>query len=134
MNQPSIFTKIINGELPSHKIYEDERTYAFLDIHPIQPGHVLVVPRSQVNFVWDLDDADYQAVMATVKKVADRLKEVFPEQKRIGVHIEGFGVSDHAHVNVFPFSSTDTFRRHVDMSAEPDHEELASIAERLRFS
>jgi histidine triad (HIT) family protein len=133
MSEPSIFTKIINGELPSHKVYEDERTLAFLDIHPIQPGHVLVVPKTQVNFVWDLEDTDYQAVMATVKKVADRLKEVFPEQKRIGVHIEGFGVADHAHVNVFPFSSPDVFRRHVDMHTEPNHTELAVIAERLRF-
>lgn len=134
MNEPSIFTKIINGELPSHKIYEDERTYAFLDIHPIQPGHVLVVPRTQVNFVWDLDEADYRAVMATVKKVADRLKKVYPEQERIGVHIEGFGVSNHAHVNVFPFSSPEVFRRHVDMHADPDHDELAKVAERLRFT
>jgi histidine triad (HIT) family protein len=133
MSQPSIFTKIINGEVPSHKVYEDERTYAFLDIHPVQPGHVLVIPKTQVNFMWDLDDADYQAVMATVKKVAQRLKEVFPDQKRVGVQIEGFGVSDHAHVNVFPFSSPDTFRKHVDMDADPNHDELAAIAERLRF-
>jgi histidine triad (HIT) family protein len=133
MSQPSIFTKIINGEVPSHKVYEDERTYAFLDIHPVQPGHVLVIPKTQVNFMWDLDDADYQAVMATVKKVAQRLKEVFPDQKRVGVQIEGFGVSDHAHVNVFPFSSPDTFRKHVDMDADPNHDELAAIAERLCF-
>ncbi len=133
MSEPSIFTKIINGEVPSHKIYEDERTYAFLDIHPVQPGHTLVVPKKQVNFMWDLGDEDYHAVMSTVKKVADRLKEVFPEQKRIGVQIEGFGVSDHAHVNIFPFSSTDTFRKHVDMNVEPDHDELAKVAERLRF-
>lgn len=133
MNNPSVFTKIINGELPSHNVYEDNATYAFMDIHPIQPGHVLVVPKKQVDFMWDLDDETYQAVMNTVKKVAGRLKEVFPEQKRIGVHIEGFGVSDHAHVNVFPFSSSDEFRRHVDIEAEPDHETLKAIADKLRF-
>lgn len=134
MSEPSIFSKIITGDIPSHKIYEDERTYAFLDIHPVQPGHTLVIPKKQVDFMWDLDDEDYHAVMSTVKKVAVRLKEVFPEQQRIGVQIEGFGVADHAHVNVFPFSSPETFRRHVDMNAEPDHEELAKVAERLRFS
>ncbi len=91
--EDSIFTKIIKGEIPSHKVFEDERTFAFLDIHPIQPGHTLVVPKKQIEFVWDLAVEDYQALMATAQKVALRLKEIFPEMYRIALHIEGLDVA-----------------------------------------
>ena len=72
----SIFTKIIKGEIPCHKVYEDEQTLAFLDIHPVQPGHVLVVPKAQIASLWELDDATYQAVMATTRQVARRCQQV----------------------------------------------------------
>lgn len=132
MNEPSIFTRIINGEIPSHKVYEDESTYAFLDIYPIQLGQVLVVPKKQVAFVWDLEPGDYQALMETVQKVGQRIREVFPEKDRVGVMIEGLDVVDHAHVKVFPFSKGE-YRRVPDMSVEPNHEELAVLAAKLRF-
>ena len=74
--QDSIFTKIIKGEIPSHKIYEDDSVLAFLDIHPVQSGHTLVIPKKQVEFVWDLPDPDYVSLMAATKKVALRLREV----------------------------------------------------------
>jgi histidine triad (HIT) family protein len=128
----SIFTQIINGEIPCHKVYEDERTLAFLDIHPIQPGHVLVVPKKEVSFVWDLDAEDYQALMATVKKVGQRLREAFPDKERVGVMIEGLDVADHAHVKIFPFSKGE-YRRIPDMEAEPDHAALAEMAKKLAF-
>lgn len=73
--QDSIFTKIINGEIPSHKVYEDEHSYAFLDIHPVTPGHTLVVPKQQVEFLWDMEDADYQTLQASAKKIARHLRE-----------------------------------------------------------
>lgn len=130
--QDSIFTKIINQEIPCHKVYEDEATLAFLDIHPIQPGQVLVVPKKQVPFVWDLEPADYQALMATVQKVGQRLREVFPEKDRVGVMIEGLDVVDHTHVKVFPFSKGE-YRSMPDMTAEPDHDQLATIAAKLYF-
>lgn len=133
MQEPSLFTKIINGEIPSHKIYEDEHTYAFLDIYPIQPGQVLVVPKKQTAFVWDMDSADYQALMATVQKVGRRLRELFPEKDRVGVMIEGLDVVDHAHVKIFPFSKGE-YRALPDMTVEPDHVLLAELAEKLRFS
>lgn len=128
----SIFTRIIKGEIPCHKIYEDEKTLAFLDINPIQPGHVLVVPKKQVGFVWDLDESDYKALMRTVQKVGRRMREVFPEKKRIGVMIEGLDIADHAHVTLFPFSTTEEYR-HVPDSNEPNHDELSKIADKLRF-
>lgn len=130
--QPSIFTKIINGEIPCHKIYEDEHTFAFLDIHPMQPGHVIVIPKTQVNEFQDLSDADYQAVFATVKRVSQQLKQVFPE-KRVGLKIIGIDVP-HAHVHVFPFSNIEEYRGNADMQAEPDHAALAEMAKKIVIS
>lgn len=127
----SVFTRIIKGEIPSHRIYEDELTFAFLDIHPKQPGHVLVVPKKQVDHLWDLPDEDYQAVMAASKKIAARIKEVL-RPARVGMQVEGTGVP-HAHVHIFPFSSVDEFRALQDESKEPDHERLAEMAKKLAF-
>lgn len=131
--QDSIFTKIIQGEIPCHKVYEDEKIFAFMDIYPIQQGQVVVVPKKQVGFVWDLSDEDYTALMLAVKKVGTKLREVFPEKERVGVMIEGLEVSDHAHVKVFPFSAGGEYRA-LPTKDEPNHEELAALAEQLRIS
>ncbi|HEY1063708.1 MAG TPA: HIT family protein [Candidatus Saccharimonadales bacterium] len=131
--QPSIFTKIINGEIPSHKVYEDDDTYVLMDIHPIQPGQVLVVPKKQIGFVWEMDSEDYLKLMAVVHRVGQRIAEVFPHKKRVGVIIEGLDVADHAHIKVFPFDDDSEFRNVPDSSAEPDHEVLAAIAKTLAF-
>ena len=72
----TIFSKIINGDIPSYKIYEDEKTYAFLDINPEVKGHTLVVPKVEVDKIYDLSDEDWAALWATVKKVAKRMEEV----------------------------------------------------------
>lgn len=130
--QDSVFTKIIKGEIPCHKIYEDELTFAFLDIHPIQPGHTLVVPKKQVEFAWDLDDNTYQAVMATVKKVARRLREVM-DMPYVGLQIVGMD-EPHTHVHLIPFATNEEYHNQPDMSAEPDHAALAEIAKKLAFS
>ncbi len=127
----SIFSKIIKGEIPAHKIYEDDKTIAFLDIHPKTAGHTLVVPKNQIDELQDLPDDDYIALMKVVKKVARRQKEILGA-KRIGLEVIGIDVP-HAHVHVFPFDTIGQFRRVVDMSAEPDHDELAKIAKRLAF-
>ena len=129
----SIFTKIIKGEIPSHKVYEDDYTFAFLDIHPIQPGHVLVVPKKQVSFVWDIENEDYQKLMVTVQKIGQRLRDAYPDKARIGVMIEGLEVDDHAHVKVFPFSTEREYRNVPDMGVEPDHATLAEIAKKIAF-
>lgn len=132
MNEPFLFTKIINGDIPSHKIYEDELTYAFLDIHPIQPGQVLVVPKTQVEFVWDLSPEDYHALMLTTQRVAQRLREAFPDKLRVAMMVEGLDI-DYAHVKVFPFNTSDEFRHVPDSSTEPDHAALAAVADKIRF-
>lgn len=131
--QDSIFTKIIKGEIPCYKVYEDERTLAFMDIHPIQRGQVVVVPKRQVGFVWDLEDDEYAALMLGVKKVGRKLREVFPEKDRVGVMIEGLEVADHAHVKVFPFSAGGEYRA-LPTKDEPDYGDLAQLADKLRLS
>ncbi len=129
--EDSIFTKIIKGEIPCHKIYEDEKTIALLDIHPVQPGHVLVVSKAQIDHFMDLPDDYYHALMDTVKKVALRLHEVLPD-KRIGVQIEGLDVA-HAHVKLIPISSGAQFRVEPDFTREADQAELAIMADKLRL-
>ncbi|HTK39293.1 MAG TPA: HIT domain-containing protein [Patescibacteria group bacterium] len=129
--EDSIFTKIINGEIPAEKIYEDDHTLAFLDIHPIQPGHTLVIPKKQVEFLWDLDDDEYAAVMRTAKNVALHLREVLGVPY-IGEQVVGIDVP-HAHVHLIPFSTADEFRSVPDQASEPDFEFLAAMGEKLRI-
>lgn len=95
----SIFTKIIRGEIPCYKIYEDEKTLAFLDINPEVPGHTLVVPKVEVDRIYDLPETDYQALMATVKKLARHFEDV--TGKRTILKVIGVDVP-HAHVHLLP--------------------------------
>lgn len=131
--EDSVFTKIIKGEIPCHKVYEDDKTLAFLDIHPAMPGQTVVVPKVQRSFVWDLDETDYQALMSTVQKVGRQLREVFPSKKRIGVYVEGMDVDNHAHVVLIPFDTTSEFHAPADMALEPDHSALAEMAAKLKL-
>ena len=129
--EDSIFSKIVRGEIPSDKIYEDEHTYAFLDIYPINTGHVLVIPKKQVEFLWDLDDEDYQAVMSSAKKIARHLRETL-NVSYVGVKVIGTDVP-HAHVHLIPFNHSDEFNRKADMSSKTDPVVLAELAAKLRF-
>lgn len=127
----SLFSKIISGEIPAHKVYEDEKTIAFLDIFPVQPGHVLVVPKAEVDRFEDLEAEDYQALWEAVRKVARRLREVLG-RKRVCMKVEGFDVA-HAHIHLFACDNAADFYARPDHGAEPDHTALAAMAERLRF-
>lgn len=129
--QESLFTKIIRGDIPSYKIYEDDHTFAFLDIHPITPGHVLVVPKKQVEFLWDLDDVTYHAVMSSAQKIALHLRERL-NVPYVGEQVIGVDVP-HAHVHVIPFTTVAEYRHHPDMSADPDFDSLATMAEKLKM-
>ncbi len=132
MQEPSIFTKIINGEIPCHKVYEDENTLAFMDIHPVAEGHVLVISKRQVEFVWDLEPQEYQALMASVQKVGRRLLEVI-KKPYVGQMVLGADVP-HAHVHVVPFTQVHEIKRTLESAtAETDHAALATLAEKLRF-
>lgn len=129
--EESIFTKIINGDIPSYKVYEDNMVYAFLDIRPIASGHTLVVPKKQVEFVWDLDDATYQALQDSVKKIALHLR-VTLNVPYVGEQIIGVDVP-HAHVHLIPFTTPAEYHNRPDPQAEPDHTALAEIAAKVAF-
>lgn len=133
MNEKSLFSKIIDGEIPCQKIYEDETTLAFLDIMPATEGHVLVIPKRQVEFVWDLSDDEYDAVMRTARLVAHRIRAVI-RPKYVGELIVGTDVP-HAHVHVVPFDESKQLRD--ALAAERTRAEeptLQAVAEKLRFT
>ena len=120
----------MSGDIPCYKVYEDEYAFAFMDIHPIQPGHVLVVSRREVTNFYELDDEEYDGLMRAVRTVARRLRREFPAKERVGVIIEGLEV-DHVHVKLLPIDTGEELRHAPDMSLEPDHEALAELAKKL---
>ena len=128
---PSIFTRIIKGEIPSIKVHEDELTLAIMDINPIQPGQILVIPKKEVGVVWDLPDEDYVALMQTVKSAARKLQEIFADRAKVAMVVEGFEITDHAHVKVFPFSTEEEF--HARPIGPVGQMVLQKQADRLRF-
>lgn len=100
---PTIFTKIINGEIPCHKIAETDDFLAFLDVSPCAVGHTLVIPKKEVDYIFDLEDELYAGLMAFAKKIAPAIKAAIP-CKRIGVAVIGLEVP-HAHVHLIPLNS-----------------------------
>ncbi|MGE5327838.1 MAG: HIT family protein [Thiobacillus sp.] len=132
MSEPSIFTKIINGEIPSHKVYEDDRVIAFLTIQPVSDGHTLVVPKKQVDQIWDMEQDDYDYLWHTSKKIALHLRKIM-EVDRVGVVVKGFDVP-HVHIHLIPVN----LHSGVDFDPTPmppiaDNEKLAAIAEKIRL-
>lgn len=99
----SIFSKIVNGEIPAYKVAEDENYLAFLDIFPVAKGHTLVIPKKEVDYIFDLDDELYNGLQAFAKKVAIGLKKAIPCQK-VGVLVLGLEVP-HAHIHLIPMQN-----------------------------
>ena len=99
----SVFTRIINGEIPCYRVAEDERFLAFLDVRPLVAGHTLVVPKQETDYIFDLDDRTLAEMMVFAKKVAKAMKEVI-ECRRIGVAVLGLEVP-HAHIHLVPMTS-----------------------------
>lgn len=125
----SIFTKIINREIPGHIVAEDDSYIAFLDIQPLVHGHLLVVPKQEVDYIFDLDDDTYSGLMLFAKKVAKGLKQAV-DCKRIGVAVIGLEVP-HVHVHLVPMNSMGdiNFSR---PKLEPSKDELAEMAEKIK--
>lgn len=98
----SIFSKIVKGEVPSYKIAEDERYYAFLDINPLQEGHTLVIPKEPVDYIFDIEDEEYKGLWAFAKKVAHAVGKAIPCE-RVGVAVIGLEVA-HAHIHLIPIN------------------------------
>ena len=103
----SIFTKIINGEIPSYKVAEDENYYAFLDIFPLAKGHTLVIPKKEVDYIFNLDDETYKGLWAFAKKVALGVEKAVPCE-RVGIAVLGLDVP-HAHIHLLPLNNMEDF-------------------------
>ena len=121
----SIFSKIIAGEIPSYKIYEDEKTFAFLDINPESKGHALVVPKVEVDKIYELSDEDYHALWAAVKKVAAHMEEV--SGRRTLMKVIGTDVP-HAHVHLMPMDETWEYGRTLQLTEDEFKEIQAKLA------
>lgn len=98
----SLFTKIIQGEIPCFKVHEDDQFLAFLDINPLQKGHTLVIPKLEIDYIFDLDDQHLSQMMVFAKKVSVQLKQKFPCTK-IGIAVIGLEVP-HAHIHLIPIN------------------------------
>ena len=125
---PSIFTKIVRGEIPCHKILEDEKYFAFLEIRPLRPGHTLVIPKQEVDYFFDLDDAAMSGLLAFSRRVASAIRKATSCEK-VAVVVYGLLVR-HAHVHLVPVDGTPgelDFRNQKD--AKP--EELAAMAKKI---
>ena len=127
---PSVFSRIIAGELPGRIVYSDDEAVALLTIAPLTPGHTLVVPRLEVDHWFDLDESLAEHLMSVSRRVGRGLRAVFPERKRVGLIIAGLEVP-HAHLHVFAFDS----ESQIDFAKadpSPDPAEQDRIAEQLR--
>ncbi len=121
----SIFSKIIAGEIPSYRVAEDDKHYAFLDINPLAEGHTLVVPKREVDYIFDLSDSEFAELQLFAKRVAEAIRETMP-CKRVGVAVIGLEVP-HAHIHLVPVNTEADldFRRE---KLKPAPERMAEIA------
>ncbi|MBO7249004.1 MAG: HIT family protein, partial [Bacteroidales bacterium] len=99
----TIFTRIVEGEIPSYKVAESDRFYAFLDINPMAQGHTLVIPKKETDYIFDIDDQEYQDLFLFAKRVAAAIKKSIPCQ-RVGIAVLGMEVP-HAHIHLVPLQS-----------------------------
>lgn len=124
----TIFSKIAAGEIPSHKVVEDERCFAFLDINPLVKGHVLVIPKKETDYIFDVDDDTLAHMMVFAKRIAKAIEKVVP-CKRVGVAVLGLEVP-HAHIHLVPLNSESDIsfsKPRVKLSQE----EFAELAKRI---
>lgn len=125
----TIFSRIVAGEIPCHKVAENDEFFAFLDINPVAAGHTLVIPKKEVDYIFDIDDAELGRIMTFAKRVA-KAQEKAIACKRVGIAVMGLEVP-HAHIHLIPITKeSDMYfgRKKLEMSQD----ELASIAAKIR--
>jgi histidine triad (HIT) family protein len=125
----TVFSKIIAGEIPSYKVAEDEKHYAFLDINPLAKGHTLVIPKKEIDYIFDLPDEDLAEMILFAKKVAGALIKAYPAPK-IGMSVIGLDVP-HAHIHLIPLRDNATMnfsKEKLKLSVEEFREIAANIA------
>jgi len=125
----TIFSKIISGEIPAHKVAESNDFLAFLDINPLAEGHVLVIPKEETDYIFDMPDASYMAMWMFTRIVASAVKEAFPCEK-VGVAVVGLEVA-HAHVHLVPINHVEDINFSKEKLKLSD-EQLSNHAERIR--
>jgi histidine triad (HIT) family protein len=125
----TIFSKIIAGEIPAHKVAETDDFLAFLDISPLAEGHVLVIPKKEVDYIFDLDDITYNELQIFTKIVAIGVKKAIP-CKKVGVAVIGLEVP-HAHIHLIPMNRVDDMN-FARQKLSPSQEELTATAEKIR--
>jgi len=124
----TLFSRIAAGEIPSYKVAEDSRHFAFLDINPVHPGHVLVIPKKEVDYIFDLADDDYTALMLFAKRVAKAIKRAIPCTK-VGVTVIGLDVP-HTHVHLVPMTQGSDMNFCAPKLTLPE-EEMKEIAAKI---
>ncbi len=125
----TIFSKIINGEIPSYKVAENEKFYAFLDISPLAEGHTLVIPKQEIDYIFDIPEDDYREMFAFAKKIAKSIQKNFP-CKKVGLAVIGLEVP-HAHIHLIPINEVngiDFSRPKLKLSDERLREIASEIA------
>ena len=125
---PTLFTRIIAGEIPAHKILENSEYLAFLDLRPVSPGHTLVIPKQEIDYIFDMEDDLLKELMVFAKKVAKAIKKALP-CKKVGIMVAGIEVP-HAHVHLIPINSVSDLNFARAQAAT--QEELAAIAAKIR--
>lgn len=125
----SIFSKIISGEIPAHKVAETADFLAFLDVSPLVMGHVLVIPKKEVDYIFDIEDELYAGLTLFAKQVAKGIKAAFP-CKKIGVAVIGWEVP-HAHIHLIPMNNVSDMN-FAKEKLKPSQEELAEAAEKIK--
>jgi histidine triad (HIT) family protein len=125
----TIFSKIVSGEITSHKIHEDDKHLAFLDVFPLRKGHVLVIPKNEVDYIFDMEDKDLGEMMVFAKTVAKKIKGACPCTK-IGVAAVGLEVA-HAHIHLIPINSVSDMNFQQEKLSLTSNE-LEDIASRIR--
>ena len=126
---PSLFTRIIKGEIPSYQVAEDDAFFAFLDISPLAKGHTLVVPKHEVDYIFDLGTEEHKAFWAFARRVAQAIEKVIP-CKRIGVAVIGLEVP-HAHIHLIPMNRVSDMNFASTKLSFPD-EEMQDVAAKIR--
>jgi histidine triad (HIT) family protein len=125
----SIFTRIIRGEIPCHKVAEDERFLAFLDVDPVREGHTLVIPKEEIDYIFDLPDDLLSGILLFSRDVARKIRKVVPCD-RIGISVVGLEVP-HAHVHLIPIDSVHDMD-FGNSRVKPEKEQLEELARRIR--
>jgi histidine triad (HIT) family protein len=129
MVMPTVFTKILAGEIPAHKILENNEYLAFLDIRPVNPGHTLVIPKKEIDYIFDIEDDLLKGLVVFAKKVARAVGKTIP-CKKVGVMVAGLEVP-HAHIHLIPIIESLTELNFARAKSMPQ-EELAAIAAKIR--